>query len=144
MAQGNLLTAFPLGPSCWPFAQTPDGQAFPMLPIQIVSHGAVEAHGLIDTGAPRTVIPTRHARALGVELALMDGRLLAIGGVARGYYVTPTPLHIEIAGQIIRLDSAMFSDHHPDVIVGRDVLAHFRLVFDERAGELILDPHPEG
>ena len=115
----------------------------PFLPIQI-SHPAQPEHGLevlakVDTGADISAIPHRIATALALE---ETGELQAAGfdGPPATYAICAVRIVLP-SGQRARLNALVIPSE--DVILGRDVLNHLRLLFDGPALSLDILPPAE-
>lgn len=133
-------------PSRWPYRSSPSGaRLIPEIPVTI-RHGETgkETHAVVDSGADLTFIPISWANELGVDLKRStpkDARY-TLGAQPVKVYEPREQLVAEIAGRDVPL-KPVFGPVN-DVVLGRpDVFQAFRVTFDDRAGELILDPYPE-
>jgi hypothetical protein len=136
---GSALIA---GPSIWPFVKSkhPRGWLEPAVPVTLIGPRTTgKTIARLDSGADNTAIPFEWAGSLGVDLDQAIP-LTAFGNGALAEYLQPIePLKLEIAGRVIDL-KPMFGPW-PEMMLGRDVFAHFRITFDERAQTVILDPY---
>jgi hypothetical protein len=140
----------PAGPSVWRYQPSDrrirgKWEAFPEPSVPVVLHSptnwATVPAALLDTGADTTAIPYGWAGPLGVDLDKAES-LTAFGNGVLAEYLRPVEkLRAEIAGVVIDLQpifgpwEAMF--------LGRDVFDHFRVIFDQRAGTVVLDPYED-
>lgn len=103
----------------------------PIVPIRIRSSGTTHAlRGLIDTGATRTVLGEAAAEPL--RLARVGtGRFTTAGGDVHGWIglaalgIGALPAHVIRVAVTQAVPWSGF-----DVLVGRDILSRFRVVFD--------------
>lgn len=130
-------------PSRWPYVDSRWGPV-PALPVALTGpQGGGTTIGYLDSGADTTAIPMEFAPVLGVTLEDADGLIAYAGGQAVEYLRSPDRITLEIAGRSVEVEPIFGWFEH--LIVGRDVFAHFRrVIFDERAGEVVLEPHAEG
>jgi predicted aspartyl protease len=88
---------------------------------------AVESPAQLDTAADLTIIPSR----LVEELGLLQVNEVPILGVGGRFDILPAFLVlIEIRGTSPRLVKVLSSPEEPYVLLGRDVLNHFRITLD--------------
>ena len=136
------------GPSVWPYQldhRRQRGKWTPVLEpsIPVVLHGPLNwctvPAALLDTGADRSNVPYEWAAPLGVDVDRAESLTAWGNGILSEYLAPGEALRLEIAGRVIDL-AAMFGPWD-SLILGRDVLAHFRATFDERARVVILDPY---
>lgn len=132
------------GPSAWPYRpqfHDKPGMA-PIVPV--VLHGPVNwcrTDALLDSGADTTAIPYGWAGPLGVDLDKAEKKTAWGNGVLAEYLFPVEQLRLEIADRLINLKPAFCPWEH--LVLGRDVFEHFRVIFDERAQTVILDPYDE-
>ena len=111
----------------------------PIVPIRVRSAGTThDLHGLIDTGAARTVLGETVAGPL--RLARVGtGRLTTAGGDVHGWIglaalgIGALPPHVIRVAVIHAVPWAGF-----DVLVGRDILSRIRVVFDGPDQRLVI------
>ena len=102
---------------------------------------------LMDTGADETFLPYRSARILGVDTSSVEVRddVGGIGGQDIPYFQVETELRLVSGPQTIVFAGALniFLDPHAieAPLLGRDILNHFSVIFDQ-AGDAVtlLDP----
>jgi hypothetical protein len=128
-------------PSVWPYVESRHGPV-PAVPVGLAGpKGGGTTIGYVDSGAATTAVPVEFAERLGIDLERADGLIAYAGGQAVEYKRATEPVAIEIAGRVIELEPVFGDFEH--LLIGRDVFAHFRVTFDERAGHVILDPYAE-
>ncbi len=88
---------------------------------------ASEVPAKVDTGADRTIIPTRLAEQLGLE-ALERREFEGLGGQRVTLTLFRVPVTIRRCPTVII--TAAGSDGEPYTLLGRDVLNLFRITFD--------------
>lgn len=135
------LDQFVCQPSRWPYLDSRHGPV-PAVPVTLTGpQGGGATIGYVDSGAATTALPFEFAAVLGIALEDADGLIAFAAGQPVEYLRTPDPVTVEIAGRRIPIQP-VFANFE-QVLIGRDVFAHFRITFDERAGDVILDPYPE-
>jgi hypothetical protein len=112
----------------------------PTVPVTLVGpENWSKTVALLDTGADRSVVPDSWAEILRVDLDNARSQWAWAMGVGVEFRRPADPLRLELAGT--------WFDFHPvfgpwdSLVLGRDVFRHFRVMFDERAGEVTLDPY---
>lgn len=111
-----------------------------------ICHAGREARtlGVLDTGSSITCIPIEWADELGVDLDGAEQISAALASGAVETVISPTPIQIEIAGQLIDLAGPAFVPGLHRLVLGRaDIFRRFRVTFDERALLMTLDPYEE-
>jgi len=132
------------GPSVWPYVETVrDGRSGGLSPeIPVVLHGPLnwcKTQAILDSGADVTAIPYGWAGPLGVDLDKARPVTAWGNGALAEYLVPRERLRLEIAGLVIDVEPYFTPWEH--LVLGRDVFRHFRVVFDERAQTVVLDPY---
>jgi hypothetical protein len=132
-----------LGPSVWEYRQHPhpSGGRAPIVPVELYGPlNWARTDALLDSGADISAIPYGWAGPLGVDLERAESKTAWGNGVLAEYLFPRERLRLAIAGLVIDLQAAFTPWEH--LVLGRDVFRHFRVIFDERAGQVVLDPHP--
>lgn len=132
-------------PSRWPYRSNEKQTRWvPVVPATI-RHGdrAIKTEGLVDSGADLTTMPIAWANELGVDLKRGTTKeiRMTLGAQPRKAYAPRETLIAEIAGRRVTLEPVFAGVD--ELTLGRADLFHaFRVTFDERARELVLDPYP--
>lgn len=114
---------------------------FPIVPITLSHQDRIfHTEGLLDSGANFSVFPAGIAEYLGI--ALEAGRsidLVGIGGHIRGYRHSVNLTIESVSFEAVIVFSAGFNAAFN--LLGRDnFFEQFRITFDERGKNVILDP----
>lgn len=125
------------------------GGALPLVTgiVTIASHGASGGVAfLIDTGARSTLLAPRDVRRLGIDARSLSSELelVGVGGsMAAGFLESTLTLgdySLELSLRVLipddRVPNDMF-DLMPSIL-GRDVLAHFALILEQRTSRVLL------
>jgi hypothetical protein len=98
---------------------------------------------LVVSGADRSLFPVEAAHEAGLDLS--NCRAAVMRGVGGTVDVSVCRIVIEVVGRRIEVD-ASFTDNpalRAVALLGRDgVFTEFMCGFDQRAGELLVEPYP--
>lgn len=99
------------------------------------------AKALIDTGAGSSCIDDRLARELGLPIH-DEGQVSGIGGVHKAFYYTAR-LYVPQLGRLLfqQFAGVRLSEggQFQQIILGRDFLRPYRMIYDGRTAEVFLD-----
>lgn len=118
----------------------PNPVPMPMVGVEVHGRRGFSTIALIDTGSTGTALPVGMARGLGVELRPGPNTLAACGATGVEYQLADVPIRVWLAGREFTIEP-WFADF-PGMLLGRDVLQHFQILLDPRAGECVLNPYP--
>jgi predicted aspartyl protease len=116
----------------------------PALDIALVTLEGVElpvVTALVDSGADCSMFPVEWATRLGIDLDECDENACETAGGTVKSYVYRSGITAMIEGHKYQL-AATFSEHLSVVLLGRDFFMYYRVVIDERAKCIVLEPYP--
>lgn len=111
----------------------------------------------VDTGASKTVILDKDAITLGIDykkLKRCERDFIGIGGSIKTYIIEDSILLFKSEREEVKIEMPVFVLRHPlkemdaaektkvlriPSLLGRDVINRFRLIFDKRREEIILE-----
>jgi hypothetical protein len=131
-----------------PYGQTHSkGRAVPIIDIRLKGPGrSVKRPGLIDSGAEKSALSSALATTLALPV-VGQGTASGIGGIVKANEVSVDLEILVDDAVILSLDDCQVYAMPPStslsyVILGRDtIFDHFRVTFDERAKEFILESY---
>lgn len=109
-------------------------------PDELQHTKGAEYLALVDTGAKRTSVDTTVAKKLGFALEDWTTVVTAAGDVCAPIYETAM-IHVPGIGELRPLKflgANLRPNHECDVLIGRDILAGYQLIYDGRTGRVTL------
>lgn len=125
----------------YPYRYDPNGNLLPLVPLRLhlAKDYVVEFLALLDTGAERTLLEGVHLRAAGMDV--FEGKPLTFQGFLGARTVAYLhPARVAVANQELEIEVAFSTQPLLRPVLGRDLLAHFKLGLRERTSELYLEP----
>lgn len=124
----------------YPYRYDANGSPLPLVPIRLhlAQDYVVEFLALLDTGAERTLLEGVHLRAAGLDV--FEGKPLNSQGFLGARTVAYLhPARVTLANQELDLQVAFSTQPLLRPVLGRDLLAHFKLGLRERTSELYVE-----
>jgi hypothetical protein len=123
----------------WPYSIERDRVARPLIPVVFTYERRTgPVLGLVDSGADLSVCSITIALEAGMDVAAFPVRpMRGIGGISRGRLC---PMDLELFGRRVATEILVVEANL--VLLGRrDVFDAFVFGFDQRAGQILIDPY---
>lgn len=113
----------------------------PNADLAIPEEGFVQTEAIIDTGSAKTVIEPEFANRIGLHLVDPAAPVARVGGIDTcPVYVAAIRFPEELATiRLIRVLASPLPMQPVKCLIGRDVLQRWRMVYDGRTGEVVIE-----